>query len=92
MAGEQATMELGMRWRKARRQAKAACRKAGMEWADFLILADRIGMPGRDNQATWVEQAKKLAKAVGYPRAIDWQALIDALMPIVEQLIALCVK
>jgi hypothetical protein len=96
MAKDTKTMELGLRWRKSRRAMKAAAKKAGMEWQDFLAVVDRVGLPGRDNQNLWIDQAKQAAGTVlEFPqstvRAIDWQALIAALMPLIEKLIAMCV-
>ena len=82
------TVELGRRLQTGRRKMRAICRKFGMDWHDFLGLVKRFGLPGEENQAEWIAKVKPVA---GKPRAFDWAAFLAAIMPIVQQFMAMCI-
>jgi hypothetical protein len=80
----------GLNIRQARKRIYAAEAKYGISHAKMLEIVDLYGFPGRDpnSQAEWIVrvQASSEARGVG---AIDWQALINALLPL---LLGLCPK
>jgi hypothetical protein len=81
------------RWQTGRRKMRAACRKSGMEWGNFLSLVKEIGWPGARNKLRWIADAKAISSSVsGVPKAFDWAAFLAVIVPIIEEMLDKCMK
>jgi hypothetical protein len=79
------------RWQTGRRKMRAACRKFGMDWGDFLGVVREIGWPGATNQDQWMDAAKLFVRG-RYPKAFDWAAFLAVIVPIIEEMLDKCMK
>jgi hypothetical protein len=81
----------GIRFRSGRRRVQRIAAEAGIPWRDFLDLVQTVGLPGTDpdSQTAWTARAQAFVGARGL-KAIDWNALIQALITALPALLAIC--